>query len=385
MTDQMTSRQRVLAAIRRQPVDHVPCVPSFNPLSRRLREGHRWNFPWPEHASTEEILRYQLETLDTDALVDVEVDIVRPEPGITSKTWIEGELLHKTCATASGDLHAAVRYNELWPHGEDIPFYSDFNIGHFVEPWIRTEADLECFKHVHQLREDVETLAAARGSLAEARALADTYELAVQGHVGLGLTGAQQLFGANELCLMTMDNPGLVDAYLEYEHRINLRCIELASAGGVDTIRRDGFYETADFYGPAMLERFLGRRLEAETDAAHSGGMSVSYTIHTGIMPILEYLGNLTVDSLFGIDTGFGGVDLNRVRDALAPSKSFFTGPSSTYHIWRGPEATRRAVREVFDVFGRTGLIITQCVSSHSIMPWESTLAMVDEWRRLRS
>jgi hypothetical protein len=42
-------------------------------------------------------------------------------------------------------------------------------------------------------------------------------------------------------------------------------------------------------------------------------------------------------------------------------------------------------VRVTFEVFGRTGLILSPAVSAHSIMPWESTLAMIDEWRRLRA
>ena len=50
--------------------------------------------------------------------------------------------------TPAGDLHASVRHSELWAHGEDIPLMSDFNVGHFVRPWIRTEQDLECLKHV---------------------------------------------------------------------------------------------------------------------------------------------------------------------------------------------------------------------------------------------
>ena len=110
----------------------------------------------------------------------------------------------------------------------------------------------------------------------------------------------------------------------------------------------------------------------------------MSYTIHTGVMPILDYLAGLTMDSLFGIDTAFKGVELREVRDKLAPSKSFFIGPSSTFHLWNGPEPTRAAVREVFEVLGKTGLILSPCVSAHSIMPWESTLAMVDEWKSLR-
>ena len=384
MSGQMNSRERVLAAMRREPVDHVPCVPTFNPLSAPQRVGRTWNFPWAPGAPFRERLRYQLEVLGTDAVVPAGVGLVRAHPDVTARTWVEGEVLRKVYSTPAGDLCAAVRCTDLWPHGEDIPFYSDFNIGHYVQPWIESEADLERFTYVHRLHDDADAVDRARQSLASSRALADEHGLAVQGSCGMGLTGAQHLFGVAELCMMTIDNPDLVDAYVAYEHRINLRCIEVLAQGGVDSVRRNGFYETADFYSPATLERFLGKRLRAEAGAIQDLGMTMSYTVHTGIMPILDYLASLPMDSLFGIDIAFEGVDLPRVRDTLVPGKSFFVGPSSTFHIWEGPEATREAVRTVFEVFGKTGLILAPCVSCHSIMPWESTLAMVDEWKRLR-
>lgn len=53
----------------------------------------------------------------------------------------------------------------------------------------------------------------------------------------------------------------------------------------MDIIWRNGFYETADFYSPAMLDRFLGERLRREADAARAAGMLTNYTVHTGIMP----------------------------------------------------------------------------------------------------
>jgi len=48
------------------------------------------------------------------------------------------------------------------------------------------------------------------------------------------------------------------------------------------------------------------------------------------------------------------------------------------------PSGVREAVRECFEVLDGRGLIITATPSAHSIMPWENTLAMIDEWRRLR-
>jgi hypothetical protein len=119
-------------------------------------------------------------------------------------------------------------------------------------------------------------------------------------------------------------------------------------------------------------------------DAAHAAGALMSYTIHTGVMPILDYLASLPLDSVFDIDIAFRGMDLPVLRDKLAATESFWIGPSSTFHLWHGPERTRQAVRQVFEVLGKTGLILAPCVSAHSIMPWESTIAMIDEWRKLR-
>ena len=44
----------------------------------------------------------------------------------------------------------------------------------------------------------------------------------------------------------------------------------------------------------------------------------------------------------------------------------------------------RRAVRDVFEAFGKVGLVLGPASSVHPMMPWENTLAMLDEWRKLR-
>lgn len=381
----MTSRERILAAIRREPVDYTPCHMVFNPLTGVQRRGYTWNFPWPPEASLEEQLSYQVEQLGLDQLVSFSFPVTQTPADATSEIWLEADILHKKYRTPAGDLHAAVRYNELWPHGEDIPFYSDFNIGHYVKPWLQTEADLEAFKYVlqplppEQARR--EAIKAAEGAIQLAR----RWDLATMAHIGLGLTGALHLFGAEPLCLLVVEKPQLVEAYLEYEHQLNLLALRSLDGLGVDIVRRNGFYETADFYGPAMLERFLGARLRAERDAAHASGLLFTYTIHTGVMPILDFLANLGLDAYFGIDLAFEGVIPELIRDKLAAHRSVWTGPSSVYHMWKGPEATREAVRQAFAVFGACpGFVLSPAVSAHSIMPWESTMALIEEWQRLR-
>jgi len=384
MNRSMTHRDRLLAALRGDEVDYVPCSVAFNALTPTQRRGRTWQFPWPEDATLDERTRYPVEQLGLDQAVSMRPNLCRPVDGVSSGTWVEGDILHKTYATGAGELHASVRLNEQWPYGRNIPLYDDFNVGHFIEPWLQNEADLACLMQVQELSDSAEALDAFRRSVLDIKAVADRYELATIAHVGEGLTGAMKLMGAEPVCLMTLDNPDLVDALLEYEHRINLRTIELLGELGVDIIRRNGFYETGDFYGPAMLQRFIGGRLRTEAAAIRAAGMHASYTVHTGVMEILDYLDSLTMDSLFGIDIAFKGFDLAACRDRLADHTTLWTGPSSTYHLWSGPDATRRAVHEVFDVLGGTGFVLGPAVSAHSIMPWESTEAMIDEWKRLR-
>jgi hypothetical protein len=68
---QMTSRERVLGAMRLQPVDYVPCSPSFNALSDAQRRGKRWSFPWGP--SQYEQIHYGVTELGTDPVVNVSV------------------------------------------------------------------------------------------------------------------------------------------------------------------------------------------------------------------------------------------------------------------------------------------------------------------------
>ncbi len=382
----MNSRERIMSALKREETDYVPCNFNFNPLLPSSRKDYKWQFPWSEDSSDKQQLKYQVEKLGLDQVVGCCIELCRSARGVESKVWIEGDVLHKVYATPSGELRASVRYSELWPHGQDIPLYSDFNVGHFLKPWVENEADLECLKYARMICETNEVLNEIRENYKYSKLLADRYGLATIAHIGSGLTGAQHLFGSSQLCLAMVDKPGLVEDYLEYEHDINMRTISIAGELGVDIIRRNGFYETGDFYSPSMLERFLGTSLRREASLARQLFMLTSYTVHTGVMPILDYIDSLTFDSIFGIDISFKDTDLSRIYDKLSSKKSLWVGPSSIFHLWKGPDATRQAVRSVFDVFSdRKGLILTPCVSAHSIIPWESSLAMIEEWKRLRA
>ena len=72
---EMTSCQRVIAAIKRQDVDYVPFVGSFNPLAEQLRVGSRYQFPWGP--SEREKCEYCIDELGIDP--ETVRDIIRKE------------------------------------------------------------------------------------------------------------------------------------------------------------------------------------------------------------------------------------------------------------------------------------------------------------------
>lgn len=382
---EMTSRERVLAAMRREPVDYVPCSPAWNSLSPTQRVGKRFNFPWGP--SQHEEIAYNVNELGVDPMVGCSCGGYESAPEVSSRTWFDADtqLIHKVYETPAGELKSTVRYDEKWPHGLDIPFFTDFTPAHSDKFWIESEQDLECFSYVFRPVDDPDTLAGLRFGFMEGKRLADEFRLATQGGIGLGLTGALQTFGPTQLAMKMIEAPDLVDAYLELDHKVNMRRVEIGIDLGIDILGRNGFYETCDFYSPAMLQRFLFDRIQAETKAAHDAGKVVPYTVNTGVMPMLDYLRRLDLDCLRAVDISHKDHDLDEIVASQQGTKSFLIGPSSAYHLQDlDTEVTREAVRECFRVIGRTGLIITPCPSLHSIMPWQSGLAMIDEWKKLR-
>ncbi|NQU10562.1 hypothetical protein HQ590_07225 [bacterium] len=378
----MTSKERVLAAIRRQPVDHVPCAPFMNPQDWPQRLGKRWQYPFGP--SLHETLHYMVEVLGVDQVVPIGWGCY-PEAGVCAKVWQEGDILHKSVETPSGTLHAAVHSTDQWPCGFDIPFFSDYMPAHAVEQWVKTRRDVQCLRHVLLPPRSKQDLDGIRFDVRQMQRLADTYQLATVFYFGTGLSGALQMFGPTELCLQTAEDPELIDAYLELDHQYNLSNYELALDLGVDVVRRNGFYESCDLYSPQMLQRFLGRRLLAEARLVHQAGKPFIYTCLSGLTPMLEHLAGLDLDGLVCPDIFLKREDAAAMRAGLGSRMSFWTGPSDTLHMpVDNPDAVRQAVRCVFEAFGKTGLLITPCSSSKAVFPWPNVLAMIEEWKTLR-
>ena len=135
MSTELTSRERMLHAIRRQEVDHPPCAfMSFTAMRGRVQDAYElaerelemgmdsWLFV-PTTWRGQRTMHPDLRGLPVRLPAEVRTDF-----------WIErpdGEdfpIMHKVYHTPVGDLSVIVRKTEDWTHGNTIPFIDDFQI-----------------------------------------------------------------------------------------------------------------------------------------------------------------------------------------------------------------------------------------------------------------
>ncbi len=387
MKPKMSSRERMLAAIRREEVDYVPLSTHFSESQSAERKFRAWQ---QGNAHGEHALLHQVEELGLDPVVYLYVSPGQ-HPEVTSRVWEEevpGEphpILHKEIRTPAGPLTAAVRRTEDWPHGTDVPLQSDFCVSRFVKPWLQTMEDVERWAYLHMPPGDRE-IAATQEQAKRVRTWAEQWGLAIVTPIGYGLTATHQLFGV-DMIYVSMDNPEVMDRFLEIEHQTTMRRLEIAldPALDVDIVRRNGFYETTDFWSPQQLRDFLGKRLRAEIGLVHGAGRVCSYTVCTGIMPILDYLAELPFDAYSSIEPALGNQDMKVVAQKLGDCKCIWGGVSAPVHIGEGtPEIVREAVREAFETFGKKGFILHAVPSIRQQWPWKNVQAFIEEWKRLR-
>jgi len=376
----MTPKERLLTALRRGETDYVPCAPTF------------WQPPPVAEYSWNDLpgrLDVFINKLGLDTCLDIGVGAAS-HPDVTSRAWVEerpGErypLVHKEIETPAGKLTCTVKKTDDYPHGDDIPLVSDFVVSRIVKPWLQTMDDVEKYAYVCMPPTD-ETISRRKKSMKPLRKLADEWQVPVRATCGLGLTASLSLFGAQNAVMLSVDQPEVIDRFAEIEHRTTMKRIEAAIELGVDIIARNGFYETADFWSPAQIERFLVPRLQEEFKLCHQGGKPVTYTVCTGIMPIIPQLSKLDCDCLIHIEPVLGDQDMTVIARELGTKKCIWAGLSAPVHIQRGtPDEVRQAVRDAIETFGRRGFILSAVPSIRPQSPWRNVMAMIDEWKKLR-
>jgi len=111
---------------------------NFRPEEQRWGRWQQYPFGPSDH----EMLEYMVGVLGVDQILQTEIGFAT-EGGVASRVWMDGEIIPKSWTTPSGVLHPAVRDDEHWLPGFDIPFFHDGNPSHFVDPRIKSRQGVE--------------------------------------------------------------------------------------------------------------------------------------------------------------------------------------------------------------------------------------------------
>ncbi|MDP7253672.1 MAG: uroporphyrinogen decarboxylase family protein [Planctomycetota bacterium] len=394
MKTQLTSKERITAALENQSPDHVPlCFMIFGALQSKC-------------SGQPEFVREQL-ALGLDAVVslpslplhdptetsDLPGLPVRFNPGVMTREWREdlpGErypLLHKEYTTPSGPLTTAVQKSEDWPYKDHVPFLDDYLIPRSKKFLVTEQDDLECLQHLLRSPTPAD-IATFRENAAEAKKLAEEQQLLTTGGWGAGMDMACWLCGMENLMFFTFDQPDFVHEMGGMLSNWNRGRMEVMLDAGLDLFIRRGWYENADFWSPEMYRKFILPDLKKDVALAHEAGAKFAYIMTSSSTPLLEMIVEAGVDVLVGIDPVQGnGTVLPEVKQAAEGKICLWGGVNGFVTVEMGTETqVRAAVAEAIQTLGPDGFILSPVdnIRDESDKAWQNVLVFIQAWKEMR-
>ncbi len=392
----LTSRERMLRAMRHQDIDHVPCAfMSFSAMRGRCEDAYQvaekelalgldsWIFipsAWRNLRPNHPDLR------------GLPVRLPRSVETVLWQEQVPGEpfpILHKEYHTPAGVLTTRVRRTDDWPHGSFVPFLDDYQIPRAVKPLVTNRADLEVLRTLLQ-PPSAEDVAAFQAEVERARAFSAEHGVLIAGGWGVGGDMVGWLCGLENMMLMAMDDPDLLGDLLDTIAAWNESRMRVVLEAGVDLYIRRGWYEGADFWSPRLYERFLLPQVRRQAELAHEYGALFGYNMTTGALPMLDNLLASGVDVLLGADPlQHGANPLETMRDRLGGKVCIWGGVNGAITVEEGSEEdVRGAVAYALEVMrGTNGFILSPVDNITEITQnaWRNVSVLVEAWKHQTS
>ncbi len=398
----MTSRERLIAAIRHQEVDHIPLyfkVYDFEPPHVAVRQdpykrAERWLsmgiddiliVPSPLIAKKE--FWGQGDPAEFSKNVGTRTSVVHEKSE-------EYPLIVKEYYTPGGTLRHVVRKTNDWDSNENIPYdhggddllvFDDFNVSRSKKFLVQNEDDLRKLKYLFRPLSGT--------ALSDYRVLVNSMKKKSR---GLGLLDAAcasvgtdaviWLCGVENAILMAHDKPDMFQELLEVIHQRDKLATEICLECGVDMIIRRGWYEGCDFWSPANYRQYFLPKAKEIGDLVHQAGKLYGYLLTSGIMPILPDLLEIGHDVHFYVDDVQGGADLAKVKRSFKNKIAILGGINGTVMLESAsPDVIKESVYRAVDILGKDGgFILSPTGSLYSHTPWESVRAVIDAWNMVK-
>jgi uroporphyrinogen-III decarboxylase len=386
-----SSRDRMLAALSCQPIDHPPCCfMQFSALESRCRDQFAmvdqllaWGLaatvqmpPWLLTVGGDSA---DLRGLPVEFHPEVWVSEARqPEPGNGYAT------LTKAYHTPTGVLSVEVRQTDDWPYGNHVPFLDDFIIPRARKPLLTSAAGLEPLRYL-LMPPSAEVIRQFRADAHAAKEFARDRGVLLSGGTGAGADLAAWLCGLQELIYLTADDPVFVEALMAQLSAWIQSRMEPVLATGIDLWVRRAWYEGTDFWSPRLYRRFILPHLKQEVALAHRHGAKFGYLMTRGAMPLLDMILEAGIDVLIGVDPLRGGADLVAMRAKAAGRLCLWGGVNAALTVERGTAAeVRTAVHTALDALAPAhGFVLAPVdeVDDPSEHTWNNVHAFMAAWR----
>ena len=389
MTGDLSSRERMLAALACRQPDHIPC--SFM-LFRALHE----RIPDPREA-----LACELE-LGLDARVCLPPLPVRFDPRVRVKEWKQQPaespepLLHKAYETPAGTLCAVVRQTPDWPWGDHVPLLDDYLAPRSTQFLINGVEDLAPLRYLLAPPTD-DDIRQFQAEARDLKSLARRHDLLVSaGGVGgpenpdmTGLDALMWLCDMQQAILWGLDQPELLVGLRDIIAAWNRRRMEIVLDVGVDLIIKRAWYEGTEFWSPDLYRLLMVPVLTEESRLAHQAGAKFGYIITSGVMPLLDDMAEAGIDVLIGVDPVQGkGTDMGELKRRLGDRMCLWGGVNGFLTVeQQGQEQIRGAVTEAVETLGPDGFILSPVdnVRDPSDRVWQNVLTFIDAWKQCRA
>ncbi len=381
----MTSKQRFLTALKRQPADRLP-------------------------VTTHHVMQYFLETY----LNGIGNDEFFAKFGLDPIRWIialapdekRGEYYDPT--HTPGFLEARRVVTDSWRiSSQEIPDPQSQTVRYTITtPKKALTTVLQTNRHTTWVAErlvkekgDIDIIAEfgvapvcdCERINREAEAYGETGLL--RGHVATfeiyGQPGCWQdascLYGIENLIFATVDDPEWVHAFLSILYQRKLTYVRSLRGVQYDLVEHGGGDASSTVISPKIFDTFVARYDAPLIEAAHDAGQRIAYHTCGGMMPFLERLADMGPDAMETFTPpGMGGDTVLAEAKRRIGSKVCMIGGFDQFHYFQGctPEETRAAVRRCFAEAGEGGGYILS-PSDHFFDAEPALLqAFADEGRR---
>ena len=392
----MSSRERMLATLRREGADHVP----FSP--------HIWQGPL---GAGEFFWRNQVERAEKllgmglDPTIDIWLPDPQPHKDVIVKSRREGSgaepILTKEYHTPAGVLRSRVRETQDWVdpfHGFwqpttfgtemrtdfNLALIDDHNIPRKLEPWVKGREDLEKLKYIIRIPEgnalDEWRMDAERAmEIARRRELLTMCRRTIVGDAFLWFCDV-----ADFSCWM-IEDPELAGDFFSIFHKWALDQANLALEVGVDVVQHRGWYEIPAYFGVRYYEEFILPRVAELANHVRSAGKLHSYLVPEGLGLLALLLKRIPTDVLQGVDPRMlHGGDLSSLYAQLGDRKAFWGGVGTEVTLRsQDPVRIDRAVKEAIEALGASGGLVLSAIFSPFI-PSRCISYMIESWKKYR-